>query len=301
MSRSRAPQVPPDPVGRPTVAGAAQERSGAALGRSRVDFGRPPVTETILGVQFLPLRRLTLPYIGVFWGEVRTEYPGQEVKPALSPVVEDFSGVPGPDGSLGIQVMTEPDARCWFIDGTSTQLIQVQRDRFIRNWRKGQPPQHDEYPRYDVLRPRFATDWQRFVAFLEREGLGRPEINQCEVTYVNHVELGVGWEKLGEAHKVLGLLRGMEKREILPEPEIVILNARYLMPEGRGRLHVSAQPAIRRSDGKQVLQLTLTARGKPDSSALDDILRWFDEGHNWIVHGFVDVTTPAMHQTWGRL
>jgi hypothetical protein len=282
------------------VPGTAQERSGPVLARPRVHFERPPVTETILGVQFLPLRGLTLPYLGLFWGEVRADYPTQEVKPALPPVVEDFSGVPGPEGGVGIQFVTEPDARCWFIDKTSTQLIQVQRDRFIRNWRKGQPP-HDGYPRYDVLRPRFATDWTRFLAFLEREGLGRPEVNQCEVTYVNHIELGVGWENLGEAHKVLAMLRGIEKPGILPEPEVVILNARYVMPARPGRLHVSAQPAVRRSDGKHVLQLTLTARGKPDSSAIADILRWFDEGHDWIVYGFVDVTTPAMHQIWGRL
>lgn len=300
MSANRAPDPTRDPVGSRTVPG-AQEKSVSAPGSHRVDFARPPVAETILSVQFVELRELSIAHFGLFWADVRSRYPRHEVKPPLTPIVEDFSGLPGPESGFGIQFGNEPDARCWFIDETSTQLIQVQRDRFIRNWRK-QHLDDEEYPRYDALRPRFADDWARFVAFLEREGLGRPDVNQCEVTYINHIERGLGWDSLGEAHKVFSILRThREPREILPDPEAIVFNARYVMPRHRGRLHVAAQPAVRRIDGKQILQLTLTARGKPDSSSPEDILAWFDEGHDWIVHGFVDVTTPAMHEIWGRL
>jgi len=269
----------------------------ATSGHRRVDFENPPVTETILSVQFAPLRGLTLPYMGLFWGQVRSQYPTQEVKPPLSPVIEDFSSPPTAP-SLGIEVSSEPDARFWLVDGTSTQLIQIQRDRFIRNWRKGEAP-NDAYPRYDELRPRFEHDWLSFVGFLEREKLGTPEVNQCEVTYINHIGLGTGWNSLSDAHRVLTVLKAQEGREFLPEPEMVIVNVRFVMPERRGRLHVSAQPAIRRQDGSAVMQLTLTARGRPESSRLEDIVAWFNLGHDWIVHGFVDLTTPEMHQIWG--
>jgi uncharacterized protein (TIGR04255 family) len=257
------------------------------------------VIETILSVQFVPLRELTLPYFGLYWGEIRDRYPRHEVKPPLSPVIEDSSFPPAPP-KMGIEISEEPDARFWLIDETSTQLMQIQRDRFIRNWRKGAPP-HDPYPRYDELRPRFEGDWRSFVAFLERQGLGTPEVNQCEVTYINHIELGAGWDSLGDSHRVFTMLTPQEQREFLPEPEMLIVSVRYVMPDRRGRLHVAAQPAIRRQDGRQVMQLTLTARGKPDSSRLEDIVAWFDLGHDWIVHGFVDLTTPAMHQIWGRI
>ncbi len=264
---------------------------------NRVDFERPPVTETILGVQFAPLEGFTLPYVGLLWSAFRSRYPNQEVKPPLTPVVEDF-GPPRP-ASIGIQLSQEPDARFWFIDETTTQLIQVQRDRFIRNWRKAPPP-HDAYPRYDELRPRFEEDWQTFLSFLRREQLGTPAVNQCEVTYINHIELGRGWESMGQAHKVLRFLQHPSGQEFLPAPEALVANVRYLMPERRGRLHIASQPAVRRDDGKQVMQVTLTARGKPASSELRDIVQWFDLGHEWIVRGFVDVTTPAMHELWGR-
>lgn len=270
-----------------------------AAGRRRVDFQNPPVIETILGVQFVPVRALSLARIGVYWSEIRNQYPTHEVKPPLSPVIEDFSFPPTPR-KVGIEIAEEPDVRFWFIDHTSTQLIQVQPDRFIRNWRQGEPPHH-EYPRYNKLRPRFERDWVGFVGFLEREGLGTPEVNQCEVTYINHIELGVGWDSLSDAHRVLRLLKPHEQREFLPQSEMLTLSVRYVMPERKGRLHVAATPAIRRQDGRQVMQLTLTARGRPASSRLEDIVAWFDLGHDWVVHGFVDLTTPAMQQIWGRL
>lgn len=276
------------------------ERYPTAARRRRVDFRKPPVIETILGVQFVPLRALSLPYIGLYWSEIRNQYPTHEVKPPLSSVTEDFSFPPTP-AKVGIEITEEPpDVRFWFIDQASTHLIQVQRDRFIRNWRKSEPPHH-EYPRYDDLRPRFEQDWRGFVAFLEREGLGTPEVNQCEVTYINHIELGLGWETLADVHRVLTMLKRPEQQEFLPEPEMLTVSARYVMAERRGRLHVAATPAIRRQDGNQVMQLTLTARGRPKSSRLEDIVAWFNLGHDWVVHGFVDLTTPAMHQVWERL
>jgi uncharacterized protein (TIGR04255 family) len=267
-------------------------------GPRQVDFERPPVTETVLGVQFAPLRALTLPYFGLFWEDIRDRYPGHEVKPPLSPVEEDFSQPPKPT-RLSLEVSSELDARCWFIDQTTTKLIQLQRDRFIRNWRKGPPP-HDGYPRYAALRPEFESDWQGFIGFLDRERLGAPEVNQCEVSYINHIELGHGWQSLAETHRVLRMLRPLESPSFLSDPEAVILNARFVMPERRGRMHVSASPAIRRADGQQVLQLTLTARGRPESSRLEDLVLWFDQGHDWIVRGFVDLTTPELHAIWGR-
>jgi uncharacterized protein (TIGR04255 family) len=260
-------------------------------------FRRPPVIETILGVQFAPLERFSIPHFGLFWASIRDKYPRQEMKPPLGPEIEEFGGQLGPP-TLNLLLTAEPDARCWFIDSSGTQLIQVQRDRFIRNWRKVSGG--DEYPSYDVLKPRFREDWARFHDFLAREELGRPEINQCEVTYVNHIAQWEGWSSFGETHKVISLLAS-PIQGFLPEPEIVALNNRYLMTDKKGRLHVTLQPAVRRGDGKVVLQLTLTARGRPASSRSEDIISWFDMGHEWIVRGFVDITTTDMHRLWERL
>jgi uncharacterized protein (TIGR04255 family) len=137
--------------------------------------------------------------------------------------------------------------------------VQIQRDRFIRNWRRVRAD--DRYPRYETLKPLFSEDWGQFVDFLGQEGLGVPEINQCEVTYINHIEVGAGWETFGQVDKVVSLVTTGSQR-FLPEPEMLTLEARSPMPDG-GRLRVMMQPAIRRQDAKEVLQWTLTARGRP--------------------------------------
>jgi hypothetical protein len=80
---------------------------------------------------------------------------------------------------------------------------------------------------------------------------------------------------------------------------MLTLEARSPMPEG-GRLRVMMQPAIRRQGAKEVLQSTLTARGRPRRPELGASLGWFDLGHEWIVRGFTDLTTAAMHTIWRR-
>lgn len=272
-----------------------------AEGSPTPKFKRPPVIETLLGVQFGPLRSFSVPHFGLFWSQIRADYPNQEMKPPLGPEVEDFGMSVAPGGAK-VMLSTEPEARCWFIDPSQTQLIQLQRDRFIRNWRKvtGQ----ETYPEYAVLKPRFAADWTRFLHFLASAGIEQPEVNQCEATYVNHIPIGIGAEtgveSFGEIHKILSVIAA-PRTGFLPESEVTMLNSRYLMPDKKGRLHVTVQPAVRKDDRRVVLQLTLTARGRPDSGSTEDVLRWFDLGHEWIVRGFADLTTTDMHTRWERI
>jgi hypothetical protein len=49
--------------------------------------------------------------------------------------------------------------------------------------------------------------------------------------------------------------------------------------------------------------MTLTARGFPirvaETSDIEAAFAFFDLGREWIVKGFKDLTTPAMHKVWG--
>ncbi len=277
------------------------QESSNSTDRPEVHFENPPVAETVLGVQFAPLRKLTAPYQGLFWSKLRRRYPVQEVHPPLAPLApEVFKGIVSMP-TVRLELTAEPDARCWFIDESSTQLIQLQRDRFVRNWRKGAPP-NDAYPRYQLLRPRFEQDWGLFLDFLIEEDLGRADVDLCEVTYINHIELGVGgWNVLGDIHRILTLMGEPAARSFLPQPEMFVVNTSFVMGRGQGRLHVVAQPAIRAQDRKQVLQLILTAKGSPKSPRTEDVLDWFDLGHEWIVQGFADLTAAEMQRIWRRL
>ncbi len=261
-------------------------------------FLAPPAIETLLGVQFAPLDSLSVPHLGVYWSQIRSAYPRQEVRPPLLSITEESGREQATEPGIRLEPLREPLIRCWFIDDSSAHLIQVQKDRFIRNWRRVKA--EDPYFHYDTLKPKFRGDWQRFCDFLEQEKLGAPDVNQCEVTYVNHIEVGQELRSYADAHKVMGLVSQPASAVFLPEPEMLNLSASYLMPDKKGRLNVTLQPAMNRRTGSEVLQLTLTARGRPASSGIEDIIAWFDLGHEWVVRGFADLTTTDMHAKWRR-
>lgn len=269
--------------------------------RTLPEFNNPPVIETVLGVQFSPLQRFSILHYGLFWKKIRVDYPKCNVVPPLDPVTEQFQDETKKiqaEPKITVELKSSPEIRYWFIDSSETGLIQVQTDRFIHNWRK---VKGDEvYPRYDSLKPRFKKEWQRFCEFLDEEELGSPEVNQCEVTYINNIEIDRELKSYGEVNKAIASWSGKSLGEFLREPEMVIIDVRYVIPGEKGRLYISVKPAIRRQDPKAVVQLNLIARGRPDSSRLEDVLKWFDLGHEWIVRGFTDFTTKEMHRYWER-
>jgi uncharacterized protein (TIGR04255 family) len=261
-------------------------------------FDQPPVYETVLGVQFNPLKDFSIPHYGLYWGKIRGDYPKYDVHPPISPAVEQFDAGLRKEAKAGIEVVTVPEIRTWFINNNGTILLQVQKDRFLQNWRKIQDS--DVYPHYDQLKPKFFEEWRTFCRFLEDTEIEQPEVNQCEVTYVNHIDVDLGPRRYGDLQKVISYWSGQCSGDFLSDPESVNFNCRYLLPDKKGRLHITLQPAFRRSDAKEILRLNLTVRGRPKSSDVGDIAEWLDLGHEWVVRGFADVTTKEMHKIWGR-
>lgn len=265
--------------------------------RKLPDFDDPPVVETVLGVEFEPLQKWSVPHFGVFWKEIEAEYPRFEIQPPLDSRIERFGDDLKKPPGLRIELLQEPKVRCWFHDTTNTRLIQVQPDRFVHNWRKHVVA--EPYPHYENIRPVFAKEWARFCEFTSKHKLGTPVVIQCEVSYVNHIDQGKGWTSLADVGKVVNFW-GDGARTFLPAPETVLAKCAFQMPGQDGRLHVDLQHAIRNVDLQEILQLTLTARGRPQGGKLADILAWMDRAREWVVQGFADITTPRMHYIWKR-
>lgn len=265
------------------------------------DFDHPPVIETVLSVQFGSLKNLTTPHFGIYWERVRKKYKRIEVVPPIVTEIEDFGGEKksfSPQTTIQFSLQS-PDVRCWFIDESGNHLIQIQRDRFIHNWRKVRGD--EEYPHYERIQPVFKEEWLQFCSFLREEKLEAPEVIQCEVTYVNHIELDGPAKSFSEMHRVIhGWSSIVPTRSFLPKPEQLNINCSYEMTDKRGRLYISLQPVIRSRDAKEVIQLNLTARGKPNSSDVGQIMEWLDLGREWIVRGFTDFTSDEMHNYWRR-
>lgn len=274
---------------------ASNSRSDSGL----PDFQHPPVDEVALSLQFQPIQGFDVPHFGLYWDLIRGEFPRTEIKPPIPNLTEEFGPHAAFSRQIGLALLELPEIRCWYLDGAGNRLLQVQRDRFVSNWRKliG----NEGYPRYPELREQLHRQWLRFCEFLRNEKLDLPKVNQCEVTYVNHIEYGKGWTGYGELDKVVAALATPRaKNRFLPEPERMNMGVVYPLGENAGRLHVAFSPVLRARDGKEVLQMTLTARGAPKSSMDNDVFEWLDLGRKWVVRGFADFTTDTMHKVWGK-
>lgn len=274
-------------------------------------FKNPPVVETVLGVQFAPLKNMRVTHYGLLLPHLREVFstPNEQLtkvseQPPLEPVIEGFDGgalrPPSVQWSLS---PAPPLPRCWYTSEDEQFLIQVQPDRLILNWRRQQDPS-GEYPRYAAILDRFLKVYAVFCRFVENdenESSGRVQPNQCEVTYVNHIDLPDGQNMAETLDKTLmgwklatsdGWLTGAEHGEFA---------ASYVIPEKCGRLHIKAQRAVRRADSREIIRLSLTARGAPPTPDTDGIHQWLDIGHEWVVRGFASLTSPELHKKWGRI
>ena len=261
------------------------------------EFERPPVIEVVCGILFKPLERMLAPHLGVLWERFKANYPGcQEVAP-LAHAIEQF------DDSAGVELSISdkpPLPRVWFVHESETGIIQVQRDRFLHNWKKVRPA--DEYPRYAKVMDLFRGHLANFESFVTDIGLGGIEPLQYELTYVNHVPQGEGFEALERVGKVLPDIGWRPTAgRFLPTPEHLNWRASFMLPNKAGRLHATTRNGVRREDDKPILLLELTARGFGKDSSRGEMWKWFDLGHDWIVRAFVDLTgTDIQRDIWKR-
>ena len=72
------------------------------------------------------------------------------------------------------------------------------------------------------------------------------------------------------------------------------------MPEKRGRLYIHAQSAMRNTDRKEIIQLTLVARGRPHSPDPSRAFDWFDFAQEWTAKSFLVFTSEKMHSLGGK-
>lgn len=266
------------------------------------DFQNPPLVETVLSLQFQPLEGFSLVHVGLLWHKFRDSFPVIEERHPL-PVAYEAFGEPS-QGQLEVKIEGKPSApRAWFLNQAQTELIQIQTDRFVHNWRKvGQPSR--PYPRYESIRQKFCEEVKELQRFLSDEGLGQILINQCEVTYVNHIEPCHVWRSHGQIDRVLRNWTSLEDGSFLPEAEDRAIQQRYVIVGDSGapvgRLHASLAPAWGKGGQSPILVLTLTARGRPIGEGIDGAFAFLDLGRTWIVKGFADLTTTEMHQVWRR-
>lgn len=264
------------------------------------DFENPPVVETVLSVQFAPLKGFTSGHFGWFWKQYLDENWVETAEvPALPDQFERFeddSARVSPTFRLVVRHGPVLE-RLQIIHRDDDRVIQVQNSRFLYNWRK----REGEYPLHFVRVKEFHEVYSSFCRFLIDAGLEEPEPNQWQVTYINHVVKGEGWDSPADWHELLpGLVSGWSGFSNI-SLESVSAEWHHEIEPQRGRLHVALKHLVTTPpESNEVMVLDLTARGPLYGK--DEIDSGFACGRRAIVETFVEITSDKIRvETWKQV
>jgi uncharacterized protein (TIGR04255 family) len=265
------------------------------------DYERPPVVETVLGVQFEWLPRFTNAHLGLFWHALGIEeWPTAADAPPLTPQFETF-GETAKWSRLGATLMVtqDPAGRVLIKNKAGDRLIQLQNGRLHFNWLGDEGR---EYPRYPAVREGFAAALRQFGDFVAEHELGDFRPNQWEVTYINHIPRGTVWQKPSDWAFFLPL-GGLPTVKGVVDGESFTGQWHFVIPGQRGRLHVEWQhgtPPTRKQPGRELIRLTLTARGplEQGDGSFAPILSGIDLGRETIVRSFQSFASEEANKHW---
>ena len=263
-------------------------------------YDNPPVIEVVCGVQFKPLTKFLVGHYGALWQRFKPEYDQCKELPPLAPRIELF-------GELEIAKEPPPEIfvpRTWFVHRDRSKIVQVQRDRFLHNWRKTA----SEYPHYEKIISLFKDRFAIFLDFLRDNDLGKVEPLQYEMTYINHIPKSKGWKTLDEFDEVFPDFPWHSedpwkpgRKRFLPKPDGRNLVFHFTFPDRNGRLYATIRNGVRRTDRHPMLLLDLTVRGIEVDNSIEAMERWFNMAHDWIVRGFADLCSREMQDNvWRR-
>jgi uncharacterized protein (TIGR04255 family) len=264
--------------------------------RKLPSYDQPPVTEVACSVLFNSIEGLLSPHIGLLWQRFQPEYPFCDDVAPIAPRIEIF-------GEQDIEPMVEltnipPLPRVWLISNDGTRIIQIQRDRFVHNWRKISP--ESEYPRYGTLIKGFQEHLSNFDAFLAEAELKQVQPLQYELTYVNQIPQGDAWSNLEDIGKVFpDFAWKANPQRFLSYPQSISWATVFELPDELGRLHASVKYAV--LNNYPSLLFELTVRGIGSYTSREALQNWFDIAHEWIVYAFGDLTDEEIQtKIWKR-
>ncbi len=262
-------------------------------------FDAPPVIETVLSAQFARLEQFSNAHAGWFWKNyLGAEWSHVQSAPRLDDQFERFGdevrwGLP-----LGIRVVPGMESeRLQILRDDDESMMQVQDSRLIYNWRK----QKHDYPSYDKVLHEFKNAYSNFEKFVKDARLGSLELNQWEVTYVNHIAKGELWNNFSDWAKIFPRLPVLVEGVPNLGAEDFRGTWRLAFGDKQGRLHVTLNHGRTGSEkGTEVIRLELTARGPVDLAKGFDLWNGFAIAHSTIVNYFAAMTSSTAHRYWKR-
>jgi uncharacterized protein (TIGR04255 family) len=253
-----------------------------------MDLRKPPVVETSLGCFFANIPGWNVLHFGALWGKFRAKYPNVEFPPPVIQNTEPPITVQWKPGDSLVPI------RVLFTDERKTQLVQLQTNLFLHNWRKRD--ESPTYEHYDHIVPLFKKDWEVFTSFLDEQKLKRPKFIRCEMTYFNHIVRGEHWNAYEDLPKLFRVWRGLDTNTIFKNVEQVAFNV--VQAVGKGKVSVVVSPGVRLDDGKEILQMTVTGARIIEGSEDKDLFDGLNECHDIALKAFREFVTDEALKGW---
>lgn len=261
------------------------------------EFSSPPTVETVLGVQFEPLRGFRSGHYGWFW---RDHLAGlgfnslSDEKP-LPNFVEAF-------GDPKLKLTRQADT----LDSTAVRMkartpdrgrtVQLQPDKLYYSWNR----LNNSLIRYADVKPDFLALVGNLNEFVANASLGPVGPNLWEIHYVNQIPQGRLWQEPRDWHRVLPTL--------FPTADPSVDGVRFATYAGEwhfeiepecGRVHVKVAKMVLNQETTPVLYLSLLARGEIGGRGAPDLESGLELGHKSCVQLFMALTSPKAHTEWG--
>jgi uncharacterized protein (TIGR04255 family) len=262
----------------------------------KLKYKFPPINELIIGAYFdQPIMPLHSEHIGLFWAQVRKEFPKIQQQPELSlPIVAPHLAF-----RIGLTDEPYPMPRFWLVAEDETTLMQIQKNAFIFNWRK----RDSDYPHFENVKANFDKYFELYLSFLRRElGIEAINIQITELTYSNLIESGQYWKDASDTPTLIPSLSipnpGMR---IEGKPDFNYLTAYKLSSELT--LNVTVRTGRKASESaKSVLVFEFRALGALGAASKLEVDAWYDRAHDAIGHCFTAMTNPDIQrQYWQPL
>jgi uncharacterized protein (TIGR04255 family) len=258
----------------------------------KLKYKHPPINELIIGAYFdQPIIPLHSEHIGLFWGQVRKEFPKIQQQPELSlPIV-----APHFSFQIGLTDEPYPMPRFWLVAEDETTLMQIQKNAFILNWRK----RDTDYPHFENVKSSFDKYFELYLSFLRRElGIEGINIQVAELTYSNLIESGEYWKDASDTATLIPSLS-------IPNPGMPIegnLDFNYLTAYKLASdltLNVAVRTGRKATEtAKSVLVLEFRAVGAFGAESKVEVDSWYEKAHDAIGRCFTAMTNSDIQRRY---
>ena len=258
-----------------------------------IKFQNPPVNELVITTYFSsPISDLRNEHIGIFWSQIEDSFPKSSQQIPIG----------GAEAIMDVKNEISPMPRYWFISKDEINLLQIQKNAFIFNWRR----RKGDYPRFNAqLKPAFDKYFSMFSEFIRTHtNASELTIDFCQLTYINVIKRCEFWSGPKDTQNVIPSFS-------IPNPGVAFhdtpsFNCSYIFDISSDlQLVVMARNVVispnPEDEPEPVLIMEIQANGRLGQASKLATDPWFNRAHEAVNKCFTGMTDPEIQRQHWKL